>query len=490
MTLARVQEPENVSAANRGEYRGRWAAMSVLFLASFMNLIDVTIVNVALPAVQSGLQASSTQLEWVAAIYVLAFAALLLPFGRFGDIFGRKRMFVIGVAGFTLSSALCGLAPSIDILIAARAAQGVTGAMMVPQVLAIVHVIFPPSEKGRVFGWFGAISSLGAVAGPVLGGALISLDIWGLDWRPIFLINLPLGIAALIGAIRWVPDTAPSPSTQDRGRVDWTGMALFAAAIVLLVLPMIEGRNFAWPWWCFAMMGVSLALAYLFWRAEKRQAARARAELLPARLLKNRGFLSGLALVTLFFSGIPGLFLILAIFFQSGFGMTALQSGLATAPFPIGVMIATTLTGRFGTRWPKARIVGGAVVLAVGMVFLNHVVRDTGEVVNTVQFGAPLLMCGLGMGIAIAALFQAVLGSVPAEDAGAGSGTLLAFQQVGAVLGIAIVGQIFFATLTQGDKATGPAYIDAAAAATGYPIVAFACITLYFAWTATAKRKD
>lgn len=199
---------------------GRWAAALVLFLASFMNLMDVTIVNVALPAIQADFSASSTQLEWVAAIYVLAFAAGLLPFGRFGDIFGRKRMFVMGVAGFTVGSALCGLAPGIGFLIGARAIQGIAGAMMVPQVLAIVHVIFPPAEKGRVFGLFGAVTSLGAVAGPVLGGALISADILGLDWRPIFLINLPLGVAALIGSIYLVPNVSPHHAC-DRTGLGW-----------------------------------------------------------------------------------------------------------------------------------------------------------------------------------------------------------------------------------------------------------------------------
>lgn len=480
MAIIQAQETAGASA-----YPSRWAAMSVLFLASFMNLIDVTIVNVALPSIQSGLAANSTQLEWVVAIYVLAFAAGLLPFGRFGDIFGRKRVFMIGLAGFTFSSALCGLAPGIGFLIAARALQGIAGAMMVPQVLAIVHVIFLPDEKGRVFGLFGAISSLGAVAGPVLGGLLISADLWGLGWRSIFLINLPLGIGALIGAVRSVPDV---PS-DDRVGVDWGGIALFAATIILLVFPLIEGRNFGWPWWCFALMGASLWLAFLFRRSQKQQAARGHSELLPARLMSNRGFRSGLVLVTFFFSGIPGLFLILAIFFQSGFGMSALQSGLATAPFPVGVMVATAVTGRFGARWPNGRVAAGAAFLAVGMVLLNQVIRVSGGEIDAVRFVAPLLICGLGMGIAIAALFQAVLGSVPARDAGAGSGTLQAFQQVGAVLGIAIVGQIFFATLMASEQPAGPAYIDAAAAATWYPIAVFTGITLCLAWITTRKER-
>lgn len=482
MTIAQMPRAERASAA----HPERWAAMSVLFLASFMNLVDVTIVNVALPAIRSGLAASSTELEWVSAAYVLAFAAGLLPFGRFGDIFGRRRIFVIGLAGFTLSSALCGAAPDIGFLIAARSMQGIAGAMMVPQVLAIVHVIFAPGEKARVFGLFGTVSSLGSVAGPVLGGALISGDIAGLGWRPIFLINIPLGIVALIGTMRWVPVVPREVNI----RVDWVGTALFAGAVVVFVLPIIEGRNFGWPWWILALMAASPVLGWLFWRVQKRQAALGLSELLPVRLLKNHRFVSGLVLVTAFFSGIPGLFFVLAIFFQTGLGMTPLQSGLATAPFPIGVMVATALMGRLGENRVNQRIALGAAGLATGMAFLHLVTRQTEGVADSVRFIAPLLLCGFSMGIAIAALFQNVLAWVPAEDAGAGSGTLQAFQQVGAVLGIAIVGQIFFATLAADERTDGQTYVDAAAAATLYPITVFVCIAVFFACVATRGRKD
>ncbi|MEF2073022.1 MFS transporter [Consotaella aegiceratis] len=472
-----------------GARPGRWAAAAVLFLASFMNLVDVTIVNVALPAIQAGSDATSTELEWVAAIYVLAFAAGLLPSGRFGDMVGRRRIFAVGLAGFTVSSVLCGLASDIAFLIAARGVQGLAGAMMVPQVLAILHVIFPEEEKSKVFGLFAMVSSLGSVAGPVLGGAVISADLWGLGWRAIFLINLPLGIAALIGTIRLVPALPPDEDV----RPDWMGMALFASAIVLLVLPLIEGRNFGWPWWSFAAMAASLALAGFFRSWQERRARRGKAQLLPARLLANRDFLSGLALVTLHFSGAPGLFLILAVFFQSGFQMTPLQSGLATAPFPFGVMLASTFVGRLGSRFYRGRIALGALFLAVAMVLLNRTIRDVGETVDLVRFVPPLLVGGLGMGIAVAGLFQSVLASVSAADAGAGSGALQAFQQIGAVLGIAIVGQIFFATLGPApllsDAAAGAAFIEAAATATWYPAAVYAGIALVLTLSLAISRK-
>ncbi len=468
---------------------GRWAAALVLFLATFMNLMDVTIVNVALPAIQTDFSASSTQLEWVAAVYLLAFAAGLLPFGRFGDVFGRKRMFVAGIAGFTVASALCGLAADITFLIAMRAIQGLAGAMMVPQVLAIIHVIFPPAEKGKVFGLFGAITSLGAVAGPVLGGALISADILGLGWRPIFLINLPLGAAALIGAVYLVPNI----SSHHNMRPDWRGMALFASAIILIVLPLIEGRNFGWPWWCFASMGLSLPLAYYFWQTQKQRAVAKQAELLPAHLLINRDFVSGIAKVTLFFSAIPGVFLIIAIYFQTGFGLTALQSGLATVPFPAGVLCAMVLNGRLSARSLNSRVAVGSALLLVGMIFLRQTIVGTDDGLRAISFIPPLLIAGFGMGIAIAALFQSVLESVSPQDAGAGSGTLQAFQQIGTVLGIAIVGQLFFATLEHdmaaGDMELNHAFVDAAATAIWYPVAAFACLTASLVWAAIRQGK-
>lgn len=262
----------------------RWMALAVLFLVNFMNLIDVSIVNVALPRIQADTGATATQLEWVAVVYVLALAVGLLPFGRFGDVFGRLRMFMWGLIGFTVASVLCGFAPDILTLIAARAAQGIFAAMMVPQVLAIVHVIFPPDEKARVFGLFGTISSLGVVAGPIIGGALISAGFAGLGWRLAFLINIPLGIVALIGAMRFVPDL----DTDITLRPDWIGTGLFAGAIVLLVLPLIEGRVLGWPWWTFAALlaCVPMMVGFVLW--ERRLSKRRLSALMPEGLLENR----------------------------------------------------------------------------------------------------------------------------------------------------------------------------------------------------------
>lgn len=467
----------------------RWAALSVLFLASFMNLIDVSIVNVALPQIQADTGATSTQLEWVAAIYVLALAVGLLPCGRFGDVFGRRRMFIWGLIGFTVSSAVCGFAPDIVSLIVARAVKGIAAAMMVPQVLAIAHVIFLPEEKSRVFGLFGTVSSLAVVAGPIIGGALISADIGDLGWRWAFLINVPFGIAALFGARVFVPALDADIDTQP----DWIGTGLFTIAAILLVLPLIEGRALGWPWWCFAAIAASVPVALGFMAYERKCSAAGRSALMPLGLLANAPYLRRLGLVTLFFSGVPGLFLVLAVFLQSGFGLTALQSGLVTAPFPVGVMLASITTERFGNRYLSLRIATGAALLAVGMIGLQFFIKSTGVELNPYAFISPLLICGFGMGTAIMSLFQVTMSSVAAQDAGAGSGAMQAFQQIGAALGIAIAGSIFVGLLGEGGMDAGsdvaPRFVDAAATATIYSIAVFTILTLLAGVSAWKARK-
>ena len=235
-------------------YPRRWPALATLLLAGFMNLIDITIVNVALPRLQVSLGATSTEIEWVVAAYVLAFALGLLPFGRLGDVIGRKRMFLIGIGLFTLFSAFCGLAPSMDMLIAARVLQGLAGAMMMPQVLAITQVMFPPRERGFAFSLFGLSAGLASVAGPLAGGLLIGADLFGLDWRPIFLVNIPVGMLAVIAGRALIPALPPHPNLT----VDFGGVVIAGLSTLLLVFPLIEGHSFGWPAWTFVMIAAAL----------------------------------------------------------------------------------------------------------------------------------------------------------------------------------------------------------------------------------------
>eukprot|EP00903_Cladosiphon_okamuranus_P001834 g1832.t1 len=418
----------------------RWLALAALYLAMFMNILDISVVNLALPAIQADLGASETELEWVLVVYVLSFAAGLLPFGRFGDVLGRSRLFCWGVAGFTLSSLACGLASDSLSLIVARGIQGLAGAMMVPQVLAIVHVLFSGDEKGKAMGLFGAVSALGAVAGPLVGGVLVSADLFGLSWRPIFLINLPIGLISIAGALRFLPEM----KNNWRLAPDWTGTALFAFAILALVFPLVEGRQFGWPLWCFALIAVGGLLAGVFVWQQKRNFRQNRPQLLPVPLTRDPVFVGGVAFVALFFSAMAGMFFMLAVFLQSGLGLSPLMAGLVFAPHPVGVILASSLTGRLGARWLKGRIVLSSFIVLCGLIAFRTAVATEAP---AIWFLAPLLTVGLGVGTGIPALFQLVLTRVHGDDAGAGSGVLQAFQQVGMALGIAVQGQIFFQVL-------------------------------------------
>lgn len=468
------QAPRNKAEADPR----RWVALAVLLIASFMNLMDVTIVNVAIPSMQQSLGASAAQIEWVVAGYVLAFALGLLPFGRLGDIVGRTRMFLIGVSAFTLASAACGLAPSIEWLIAARVLQGLAGAVMTPQVLAIATVTFPPEERGQAFSLFGLASGLAAVAGPILGGLLISDNPLGLDWRPIFLVNLPVGILAVV--LGWF--IIPRPPGNKGIANDFVGIALFGVSIVALVFPLIEGRAFGWPAWTWGLMAAALAGLALFVLWERHMAAAGRPQLLNFSLVTNGGYVFGVFVTMIFASGIPGFFMVFAILLQSGFGFTPLESGLTNTPFSVGVLVVSLVSGRLGSRHIRARAIVSALFLTGGMLWVHLIIAGLTDHIDHWWFLPPLLISGLGLGLGFSALFQAVLSNVPARDAGAGSGALQAFQQVGGALGVALVGQVFFSTLegAGGWGATSPqaAFAGAASLATWYQVASFGAVLL------------
>jgi len=450
----------------------RWFALGILLLAAFMNLVDLSIVNVALPSMQANMGATSAQIEWVAAAYVLAFALGLLPFGRLGDRIGRKRMFLLGVSGFTLFSLLCGMAPTMNMLIVARVLQGLAGAMMIPQVLALAQVMFPPQERALAFSLFGLSAGLASVAGPLAGGLLINADLFGLDWRPIFLVNLPIGLFAVIAASLVVPATGANPDLRN----DWGGMLIAGLSVFLLVFPLIEGHSYGWPAWTFVMVAIAIAGFVAFFLYERRRARKGASELLPVALLANGNFLLGSTMTIVFFSGVSGFFLVLALFLQSGFGFTPLQSGLTTTPFPVGVLIASAVSGRLGLRWSRQRIALGALCLVAGMLILRTIVSRTGNAVDHWDLVIPLLICGFGLGVGISPMFQTVLSGVPPRDAGSGSGALQSFQQIGSAVGIAITGQIFFsrlaARLAEG-AGQHPAFINSLEGALVYEVLAF-----------------
>ncbi|HWV20685.1 MAG TPA: DHA2 family efflux MFS transporter permease subunit [Devosia sp.] len=467
----------------------RWIGLFVLLIANFMNLIDVTIVNVALPSMRESLGATDNQIEWVVAAYVLAFALGLLPFGRLGDILGRTRLFLWGVAAFTAASALCGMSSSIEMLIVARVIQGLAGAMMTPQVLAIATVTFPPHERGQAFSLFGLTAGLASVCGPILGGLLIEAHIFGLDWEPIFLVNVPVGIAAVIAGWFLIPRLPGHPDLKN----DFVGIGLFGLGIVAVVFPIVEGRAYGWPLWAFGLIAAGLVLIGLFTLWTKRRADAGLPQLLNYDLLKNRDFMFGAFVVTVYASGIPGMFMIISLLLQSGFGMTPLESGLTNTPFSIGVLLASLIAGRFGSHYLRARLGVAGLMLAGGIGSLHFIIGAAGDTINSWSFFVPLLIAGIGLGTGFSSLFQLVLRNVPPRDAGAGSGALQAFQQVGGALGVALIGEIFFTHLgdafATGSTATA-AFGSAASLALWYQVVSFGLVFfLAFAFKRSGGQK-
>jgi EmrB/QacA subfamily drug resistance transporter len=455
----------------------RWVALFVLLIANFMNLLDVTIVNVALPSMRDGLGATDTQIEWVVAAYILAFALGLLPFGRLGDIVGRTHMFLWGMIAFTAASALCGLSPNIEFLIFARVLQGIGGAMMAPQVLAIATVTFPPKERGQAFSLFGLTAGLASVCGPIIGGLLISAQIFGLDWQPIFLVNVPVGIIALVAGWFLIPRL---PGHKDM-KNDYVGILLVSVALLLIIFPIVEGRVLGWPLWAFGMVAAGLVVmaGFVFWTRARDRAGQP--QLLNHSLIANRDFMFGALVMTIFASGIPGMFMVISLLLQGGFGFTPLESGLTNTPFSIGVLAASAIAARFGSHYLRTRLAIAASLLVIGIGSLHFIIAGVTETIDAWHFLLPLLVAGVGLGMGFSSLFQLVLRNVPPRDAGASSGALQAFQQIGGALGVALVGEMFFgglATAFAGGATPHAAFAGSASFALWYQVASFAIVLL------------
>lgn len=422
----------------------RKAALIVVLFAAFMDLLDSTIVNIAVPAIQADLETGYSTVQWVVAAYLLSFAVLLILGGRLGDMYGRKKIFLVGVAAFTASSALCGLVPDPNLLVFARALQGASAAMMVPQVLSIITAAFPPKERGAALGAFGGVAGLATVGGPIIGALLIDADLFGLGWRVIFLINIPVGIALFAAASAVVRE-----SRSDKPiRLDVVGTVLVTAGLLMLLFPLVQGRELDWPAWTFLLMAASLPVLGLFLAHQRRRHARHGSALIVPGLFRSRSFSAGLVANVVFFAVVIGHFLIFIIFLQTGLGFSVLRAGLTGLPWSFGVSFgaafsATVLTAKLGRKVMTI----GAVLLAVGMAGISLTIELRGDEIGSWSLLPALLVGGLGMGMIIAPILDFILADVPAEHAGAGSGLVNALQQVGGAVGIAVVGAMFLAFL-------------------------------------------
>ncbi|MER5834759.1 MFS transporter [Streptomyces sp. NPDC002130] len=419
-------------------------ALLVMLFASFMDLLDVTIVTVAAPDIAADLDASQSQLQWMLAAYTLSLGCGLITGGRVGDDHGRRKVFLVSLACFAVASAACALAPSAGVLIAVRAVQGLAGGFMVPQVFGIIRSSFEPAAMAKAFGAYGAVQALASVAGPLLGGALIAADLWGLGWRAIFWINVPVAVLGLALGARVLPEShAPV-----RTRLDVTGAVLVAVAVLLVLLPLVQGRDWGWPASGWAVLASGLLLLAVFLAHERALTRRGRQPVLDPALLSVRPFTTGLVASVLFFGGLASFFLTLSIYLQAGTGRSAWDTGLVILPYAIGSMITSGAGAALGAPAGRALAVTGALTLAASQGLLWWLARDGATAPGYWPLAGVMFLGGLGLGLGAPVLVGVVLAGVPGRHAGAAGGVLSTVNQIGGAAGVAVLGTVFFNALT------------------------------------------
>lgn len=432
--------------------------LAVVLLGTFMVLLDVGIVNVAIPTIQRTLQASDGQIQLVVASYQLAYAALLITGGRLGDLFGRKRMFIFGLGGFALTSALCGLAPSPGALVAGRAFQGLTGALLYPQVASIIQVTFPPHERGQAFGFFGATIGLGTITGPLLGGLLVAANIGGTSWRPIFLVNIPVGLFGIIAASLLLRESRGNLGQ----RLDLVGVALATAGIVLLTVPVVEGREAGWPLWAWLSLALAFPLLWLFVAYERRLTRQGGSPLIDLDLFRDRAFTVGLLLTGVFFLGVVSFFLYVALFLQRGLGFAPLRSALTLVPFQITAFFVSLISARVTRRLGREVLALSAALTCLGMALIAVLIGWRGAHLLGPELLPALMLCGAGFGFFTGPSLAIILAGVQPANAGAASGVLAMVGQVASAFGVALVGALLFSLLERPGAPEGPAQFASA----------------------------
>ena len=426
-----------VASHTQGDPR-RWFALPVLLTGAFLPPLDFSVVNLALPAIRRDLGASSSAVEFVISAYAAAYAVFLITGGRLGDLLGRKRMFVTGVAGFTLASVLCGIAWTPGILVGGRILQGLTATIMAPQVLASIRVLFPPAEQSRALALYGATFGLANICGQVLGGVLVSAHPFGYTWQAVFLINVPIGTAAFIGGLLFLSDSR-APHAQ---RLDLAGVLLLSVTLGLLVYPLVEGRETGWPLWILAMLAASPVALIGFIRFEQRLATLGGTPLVDLSLFRNRGFVMGL-LMALTVYMLSSFYLTFSVYLQGGLRRTPFEAGMVNLPYAVGYFLASLVSSHVVQRLGLRTLSLGFALQIVGFGIVMLAVGDG----QSRQLGIGLAGAGLGFGLVMPSVIKAILGSVDPRHAGLASGLLISTLQIASALGVAIIGGVFYDAL-------------------------------------------
>lgn len=424
-------------------YARRWVMLPVLLAAMFMVQFDLFVVNVAAPSLEHDIHAGQAALELIVAGYGFTYASGLVTGGRLGDIVGSRVMFLWGTLSFTAASLLCGLAQSPGQLVAARLVQGLTGAAMVPQVLALIMGVFPPQERSKAMGWFGVALGTGGVAGQVLGGALLQGDVLGLGWRVIFLVNVPIGVVAVVLGWRLLPQ----PPSQGRPKLDPVGAVGVSGSLALALVPLVIGRTEHWPVWAWVMLGASVPAMALSLRWESVLAARGGQPLLDLTLFRNKVFARGLVVCVGVFAAFYSFMFSLTLVLQGGLGLSPLHAGYTFAPLAVAFAGASLFGPRKVAVYGARLVSAGIVIAGVGMAILLVVLQASGDSTSWARLIGPMVLIGLGNGLAVPVLAGVVLAGARTAAAGAAAGVLTTSQQFSSAAGVAGIGTVFFTAL-------------------------------------------
>jgi EmrB/QacA subfamily drug resistance transporter len=425
----------------------RWKALAVTLTAGFMTLLDVSIVNTALPSMQRDLHATIGGIQWVVSGYALTFGLVLVTGGRLGDALGRRRMFLLALAGFVFTSALAGASPNETMLVIARLLQGVAAGMLTPQNSGLIQDLFRGAERGRAFGMFGAVVGVSTAVGPILGGLILAAFGDPGGWRWVFYVNVPIGAVAFALALRLLPKT-PRRQRKLREEIDFVGVLLLGLAVLGVLLPLIQSQQGGLRelWWFFPLALV-FGGVFVWW--EQRMVGRGHPPLLDTRMFtETPGFAPGVTVGAIYFCGFGGIWLVFAIFFQQGLGYTPLQSGLSVTVFAIGSSVSAAVAGRLVGRWGRRLTIAGLTMVAFGLLVVAIVIGQVPARLAGAAIALPLLIAGIGSGMVISPNTTLTVECVPTRIAGVAGGVLQTGQRIGTAIGTAVLASVFHAVVT------------------------------------------
>jgi EmrB/QacA subfamily drug resistance transporter len=429
----------------------RWLELGVVLSAVFMALLDSFIANVVAPKIRAELHTTIGQVALVVGGYVFVYGVVLTTGGRLGELYGRKRMFVVGLIVFIAASGACALAPSAVVLIVARFIQALGAGLLYPQALATLQTSFVGGERDRAFGLFGFTIGLATSAGQLVGGVLATANIAGLSWRPVFLVNIPIGLLTLVAALRWLPDTR----AEHPGRLDLPGAGLLTVGLSLLVYPLIMGRDEGWPAWMLVAMAASPAVlgAFVVYERHRKEGS----ALVDLGLFRRRQFVVGLGIALAFLASNGGIFILLAFYLQEGLGYTPLASALVFTPLALGVTAGGLCAPRLAPHHTHAVVAFGYALAAFGTLALLLIAGLEAPTPSAAALIGPLAVIGFGQGLGVSLLMAIALNGIPDQEAGEASGVLETAIQIGMAMGVALITLIFFSLLGAVGAGTGHA---------------------------------